>query len=193
MADGSIHPALELPDPDLAARFRAGDSEAFSILVQPHLDALFAFCLRLVGTEVDAEEAVQDTVFRALRACASYQPDRPFRPWIMAIAANLCRDHHRSAWNRRSRPLDAERTIQPGEEVTDAHRNRRVRKALRGLPDPYKEALALFYLGDMSYEEMATITGDSVAALKQRVRRGRVMLRAVLEARYPDDPDTWRR
>ena len=61
-----------------------------------------------------------------------------------------------------------------------------VRHALSTLPVRYRESVALFHLEDMSYQEMSVITGASVAALKQRVRRGNAMLRSALERLYPE-------
>ena len=61
-----------------------------------------------------------------------------------------------------------------------------MRAALATLPDIYREAVAVFHLEDLSYNEMAEITGVSVPALKQRVRRGTVLLREAIERMYPD-------
>ena len=61
-----------------------------------------------------------------------------------------------------------------------------VRSALAELAPHYREALALFHLQDMSYAEMSTITGVSIAALKQRVRRGTQQLREAVTRLYPE-------
>ena len=65
-------------------------------------------------------------------------------------------------------------------------RDRKLREALAQIPAPYREAVILFHLDDMTYAEMAEITGAKVPALKQRVRRGIAMLRERLPRMYPE-------
>jgi RNA polymerase sigma factor (sigma-70 family) len=74
----------------------------------------------------------------------------------------------------------------PEERAEEQDRDRRVRHALSTLPTAYREALSLFHLESMSYQEMADITGDSVPALKQRVHRGSEMLHAAMRRLYPE-------
>jgi RNA polymerase sigma-70 factor (ECF subfamily) len=79
-------------------------------------------------------------------------------------------------------------SVPSAEVVIDAtERDRRVRQALLALPIKYREALSLYHLEDISYAEMSEVTGASVSALKQRVRRGQLMLRQKLEKLYPDE------
>ncbi len=172
----------------LQRRFHGGDVEAFSALVAPHLDIIYTLCLRISGSATEAEDLAQEALLRALRKHESYQPERDFRPWLLTIATNLCRDRLRTVWWRRVLPLSQpHHTPLPDPEHTaqDTERDARVRQALSRLPLRYREALSLFYLEDMSYDEMSAITGISVPALKQRVRRGRIMLREIMSELYP--------
>ena len=172
----------------LQRRFFSGDTAAFDALVTPHLDAIYTLCLRICGNQSEAEDLAQESLARALSRHDRYNPERPFRPWLLSIATNLCRDRLRTVWWKRvvpfSRPHQNE---SPSPEHTTAHtqRDHQVRAALTKLPLHYREALSLFYLKDMTYQEMSAITGTSVPALKQRVRRGRVMLREVFSDLYP--------
>ena len=67
-----------------------------------------------------------------------------------------------------------------------AGRDELVRAALVELPDIYREALALYHLEDLAYKEMSEITGVAVPALKQRVRRGSILLREKIATLYPE-------
>jgi RNA polymerase sigma-70 factor, ECF subfamily len=69
-----------------------GDEEAFRRLVEPHRDALHAHCYRMLGSLHDAEDAFQETLLRCWRALARFDPSRPLRPWLFAIAGNVCMD-----------------------------------------------------------------------------------------------------
>jgi RNA polymerase sigma factor (sigma-70 family) len=175
--------------PQLQQAFHAGDVEAFAELVSPHLDAMYTVCLRITGSHAEAQDVVQDALARAMERHALYRPSAPLRPWILTIAINLCRGRLRSPWWRRLLFAEEEvRSQAPGiEQVTDDNdRDRKVRIALARVPMLYREALSLFYLDDMSYAEMAAITGDGIPALKQRVRRGKEMLKAKVTELYPE-------
>jgi RNA polymerase sigma factor (sigma-70 family) len=173
---------------DLRERFAAGNRVAFEALVQPELDALYTLTLRLTGRAEVAEDIAQEALVKALASCKRYDPSRPFRPWLLTIARNVCRDRQRSAWLKRVivlvRPVIDPRA-DTFDELAAKERDALVRSALATLPLTYREAVALFHLEDMSYAEMAEITGSSVAALKQRVRRGNQMLKQALERMYP--------
>lgn len=174
---------------ELRQRFRAGDRQAFEQLARPQLDLLHTLCLRMVNDHSQAEDLSQLTLERALKNHHRFDPERSFRPWLLAIAGNLCRDRLRTVWWRRVVALvrDERSHQQTPESLTDAaKRDLQVRTALATLPPHYREAVALFHLQDLSYLEMAEITGVSVAALKQRVRRGCAMLAEAVKRLYPE-------
>lgn len=185
-------------DPDaqeaLQARFHDGDVAAFSALVAPHTDTIYTLCLRISGNATEADDLAQDAMLRAMSRHRSYDPTRSFRPWLLTVTTNLCRDRLRTVWWRRVLPFSKPHyTPTPGPELAAraTQRDALVRDALARLPLRYREALALYYFDDLTYEEMASITGASVPALKQRVRRGRVMLREMVSELYPGlDPET---
>ena len=176
----------------LRRRFQEGDRDAFSALARPHLDALYTVCLRMLGSPPDAEDLAQEALVRALRAHHRFDPEQAFRPWLLAIGANLCRDRLKAAWWRREiRGVEISEaqnatTISAEDEAIIGEQDARVRAALATLPVAYREALTLYHLESMSYEEMSEITGATVAALKQRVRRGRGLLAEAVTRMYPD-------
>lgn len=181
-----------IPEPDLALRrrFAEGDRAAFGALVEPLLDPLYTFCLRVVGRPLDAEELAQEALERALRAHWRYDPERPFRPWLFRIALNLCRDRLRTPWWRSLLGLESAPAqvseLNAATQLEALDDDAIVRAALLSLPPMYREALALFHVEELPYEAMAEIVGVAVPALKQRVRRGREMMRRVLESTYPE-------
>lgn len=173
-------------DPRIA--FQRGDRQAFAVLVSPHLDTVFTLCLRMIGNSVDADDVAQDALARAMEHCHRFDPSREFRPWLLTIAANLCRDRVRSGWWRGlvSR-IPFLTSLERAEDVVEsAESDANLRRALATLPTHYREAVALFHLEGMTYEEMTLITGVTVGALKQRVRRGTALLREAVEELYPE-------
>lgn len=173
----------------LRQRFHEGDIEAFQELVAPWVDDVYTICLRLTGNAADAEDLAQDALIRAIQKHRQYSPDRALRPWLLTIAANMARSRTRSVWWKRVLPFVKEEPSErpgPGREVEGLDEDAKVRHALSTIPDIYREAVSLFHLDGMTYKEMQEITGVAVPALKQRVRRGTLMLRAAITKLYPD-------
>jgi len=184
------------PDEDvereLRRAFHSGDTDAFEALAAPHLDQLYTHCLRMTGNRADAEDLAQEALVRAMTNHHRYDPSRSFRPWLLTIGANLCRDRLRTIWWRRVDPLHpwrADDSPSPELQVARCERDAKVREALLQLKPKYREAVSLFHLEGLQYSELAQITGARVPALKQRVRRGLQQLERILRETYPElDP-----
>jgi RNA polymerase sigma-70 factor, ECF subfamily len=173
---------MEMTDAEIIRRVLAGDVEQFGLLVDRYYPRYARIALHITGDREDAEDALQDTFLRAFRALSTYEERERFGAWLLRILVNQCRTH--LARRRRSVPLQpdwvnwevAEGTT-PAEQIDTAFD---IERALRALPEPQREALVLKYADDLSYEEMARITGVAVSALKMRVKRGAARLRELL-------------
>ena len=77
-------------DDQLLEAARAGDEQAFAALVEPHRGALHAHCYRMLGSVVDAEDALQETLLRAWRGLASFEGRSSLRSWLYTVATNAC-------------------------------------------------------------------------------------------------------
>jgi RNA polymerase sigma-70 factor (ECF subfamily) len=161
----------------------AGDVEAFSRLVDRHYDRCARIAMRILGNREDAEEAVQDAFLRAFRALASYEDRERFSAWLSRILINQCRTI-RTRVQRREEVFshldlsDAE-LFADAESVESAWPD--LERALAQLPADQREAVVLRYADDLTYEEMARITGAGESALKMRVQRAFARLRALLQ------------
>src|ERR1035437_5245176 len=78
-------------DSAMVERVLAGDVEAFALLVDRHHARLARYTVHLLGSEAEAEEAVQDSFVRAYRSLGSYQEREPFGAWILRVLVNRCR------------------------------------------------------------------------------------------------------
>jgi RNA polymerase sigma-70 factor (ECF subfamily) len=161
----------------------AGDVEAFSRLVDRHYDRCARIAMRILGNREDAEEAIQDAFLRAFRALASYEDRERFSAWLSRILINQCRTI-RTRVQRREEVFshldlaDAE-LFADAEGVESAWPD--LERALAQLPADQREAVVLRYSDDLTYEEMARITGAGESALKMRVQRAFARLRALLQ------------
>ena len=175
-----------MTDPSDAAainRVLSGDVEAFALLVDRHHARMTRVACHLLGSEPEAEEAVQDSFVRAYRALGTYKEQEQFGAWILRILVNRCRtrlvrDKRReevaAAWLR-----EAELPYEPSDRL--AIRDE-LTKALAQLPAEQREAVVLRYADELGYDEMCSITGAGMSALKMRVKRACERLRAILEA-----------
>src|ERR1700730_17859498 len=82
---------------ELGARARAGNAEAYELLVKQHYDVAFRTAYLITGSAADAEDAVQEALLKAHRALSRFRTEQPFRRWLLSIVANQARNRRRSA------------------------------------------------------------------------------------------------
>lgn len=176
-----VRPSTDI-DPAVPLRARNGDQAAFAELVEFfHVRAL-RYARYMLGDDEDAEEAVQDTFVRVYDHIGQFRPDARFEPWLFRILANRCR----TARERRRR---RESLVTTGElpavaaEAPDASQDmlEEVEAALECLPPEQREAFLLRHVEDLSYEDMAVITGARLSTLRMRVKRACDALRTQLQ------------
>jgi RNA polymerase sigma-70 factor (ECF subfamily) len=163
-----------------------GDLAAFDALVLRHYGMCLRFAWRQLGNRADAEEVVQDAFLRAHRNVRRCRDPARFRAWLMAIVVNRCRSYaareHRwlgflERWQNQHGPDAGIVAAGAGETDVDPQ----VRHALATLTPSLREAILLRYVEQLSYQEMANITGAGVSALKMRVKRAAALLASLLE------------
>ncbi len=181
---GGVHEGVETSDALLVERARAGDTRAFQALVDRYYADFLRYATRMLGNTADAEEAVQDALIRAYRALPRYQHQGKTRAWMLGILVNRCRTM--GARLSRLRRFTGRFRREPRRTATDprsdgAEWSQEVDRALLRLPDALREAFLLKYVEELSYDEMAELTGTGVSALKMRVKRACERLRADLE------------
>lgn len=151
----------------------AVDLPPFQHLLDAHGADLHRFCVAQAGPH-DGPDCFQETVVAALRAYPDLRDDRNLRGWLFTIAHRKVIDHHR-ATNRRPIPVGAvpERAELGGANAAEDD----VWGAVADLPEKQRGAVALRYLGDLAYAQIAAILGCSEAAARQNVRAGLASLR----------------
>ncbi len=157
----------------------AGDAEAFAHLV----DRYHARCLRvathLLGDSDDAEDVVQEAFVRAYRHLSGYHERDRFGAWLLRIVVNQCRT--RATRDARYMPFVSEQHDAPIADTTAAADQRaELAHALALLPPEQREAIVLRFAVELSYDEISTLTGVGISALKMRVQRACARLRALL-------------
>jgi len=174
-----------MTDAAVVRRVLEGDVDAFAMLVDRYSDRYARYAVHMVGNREDAEEALQDAFVRAYRSLGQYREEERFAAWLYRILVNQCRTVV-AKQRRRDRTfleLDpAELDVEADAPADDALPLRdQLERALQQLPPDQREAVVLKYSEDLSYEDMAAITGAGVSALKMRVKRAFARLRELLQ------------
>lgn len=170
------------------ARAQEGDSEAYRHLLEQITPYLRVLAIRRIGNRSDAEDAVQDILLTIHTVRHTYDPTRPFVPWLVAIASRRIIDglRRRGRHHAHEAPLDQEyETLSVPEanlqeEPTDANM---LRAAVSRLPAGQRDAIQMLKLEEMSLKEAAASSGMSVAALKTATHRALKSLRKMLDKR----------
>jgi RNA polymerase sigma-70 factor (ECF subfamily) len=162
-------------DAELVEASRAGDRDAFDVIVERHRRHVYQLCYRFVGNEADAADLVQDVFVRAYRGLRTFKGQASLGTWLYRIGVNVCLNRL-AAKAPPAESLDPlflandERIAAPGESASDAllrtERERRVRAAIARLPKKQRATLILRVYHELPHEQIAGILGSSVGAVK---------------------------
>jgi len=167
-------------------RVKGGDKEAFSPLVSAYQDMIYTICLRMLGSEADAQEAAQDVFVKAFRSLASFQSKAKFSTWLYRIAYNQCI----SVIRKKVKMIDLVEDIPEGEvdegelngldNLSAAERSRYLKLAIESLAETDAVVVTLFYYEELSLEEIANITGLSNSNIRIKLHRSRKKMYKVI-------------
>ena len=166
-------------DYQVVERIRAGDKEAYALLVRKHQARIRSFCLWTLGNSAEADDAAQEVFIKAYRGLGGFRGAAGFSTWLHRIAVNHCRDLLRKRGRERTESWDALRE-QQGEAAEKlvareepVERRRQLQEVLDRLPEQVRTILILREAEGLSYEELAEFLGCSLDAVKARLRRAR--------------------
>jgi len=167
----------------------------FSTLVEPQLQSLYSTALRMTHNKDDAEDLVQDTMFKAFRALDQFQQNTNFRAWIFRIMINTFITGYRKAvkqpkkisyddmeefflYNRLDENKDLQETSK--EEFLDNFFDDDIKEALENLPYQFRLVVLLCDVEGFSYNEIASIIDAPLGTVMSRLYRGRKQLQRYL-------------
>jgi RNA polymerase sigma-70 factor (ECF subfamily) len=169
--------------PALMARAQDGDREAYRTLlsqIEPYARAIAKRCFR---HPADVEDAVQDVLLTVHSVRHTYDPTRPFKPWLAAVANHRVIDRLRRDTRRRAREIELlpeHETFSHTEANPDAMAERSLLEAIEKLPAEQREAVRMLKLNEMSLKQASQSSGRSVTALKVATHRALANLRKLL-------------
>jgi RNA polymerase sigma-70 factor, ECF subfamily len=178
------------PEIDWMRRIKAGDMEAFRLLVETHQARVIGTISKMLGSDTDAEDLAQQVFIRVWKSAQRYKPTAKFTTWLFRITRNLVFNEMR---RRKHFVEPAEDLAEPAERA--AHEPDRalleeelqsaIQEAISALPESQRLAIVLRRYEEMPYEEIAKVMGTTVPAVKSILFRARTELRERL-AKYLD-------
>lgn len=174
-------------DEILAERAAAGDMEAFEELVDRHRMAVYRLARSVTGNHHDADDAAQETFLRLYRSLGSYDPGRPFKPWLKRIAYNTSLNTVRAGRSRSRNlvegdlPEVADQAPRQSERMEARQSAAKVDHVVQNLPSELRATLLLRAVEGMSYRDIATAMGVKIGTVMSRLSRAREQVMNVLE------------
>lgn len=190
----AFQPAGGAVEAEFIERLRAGDADAFDLLVTRHSADIYALLIRLTNDAEEAGDLLQETFLSAIKAIKTFRGESQLRTWLYRIAVNHSRNRFRW-WKRRRRektvsldsPLgDGDRPLSdsirgsqpdPEEDAMFQERRRVLRTALSAMPSIFREVVVLCDVEGFDYETIAETLDISIGTVKSRLSRGREELR----------------
>jgi RNA polymerase sigma factor (sigma-70 family) len=177
-------------EPNLRARLRAGNPDAFGVLFDQYARAVYNLGFRLTGNWPDAEEVVSVTFLEAWRLRGRIDPgDEPLRPWLLGIAVNVSRNltrasrRHQAALDRLAPPSPVPDFAEElAGRLDDQTRLRQAGNALGALRRGEREVIALCIWSGLDYAVAASALGVPVGTVRSRLSRARRKLRELVPA-----------
>jgi RNA polymerase sigma factor (sigma-70 family) len=175
-------------DDRLVELVRGGDDIAFEVLYERHVAGVLGFCRHMLGSQAEAEDAVQQAFVSAHGAMRRAGREIVFKPWLYTIARNRCLSMLRA---RREQPTELREisTVGLNEQVERNAELRELVADVQRLPEQQRAALVLSELGDLSHAEVAEVIGFEPQAIKGLVFRARAALAERRDAREADCGD----
>ena len=159
--------------------------EFLSDAMERYGDAVYRLALCRLDSRADAEDVFQEVFLRLLRDTTVFRDAEHLKAWLLRVTVNCCNDLRRSAWFRRTAPLEAAPEI----AAPMLNGDDELWQAVRALPDDLRTAVWLHYVEGYGTDEIAAMTGCRPATVRTRLHRARKRLKLELEGTDDEQPE----
>ena len=173
-----------MTDVEIIEACLAGDKDIFAELVNRYKNLVFSIILRMTKDSDEADDLAQDIFIKMYKNLSNYSPEYKFSTWVMRISTNHIIDYHRKR-KQETIPLDTA-IIPPDTDGTpeavfiQKEERQRIKKLVDDLPLMYRIPIIMYHQEGMSYQEIADKAGEPLSKIKNRIYRGRKLLKAGL-------------
>lgn len=174
----------DLTDYELVQKCLNGEKQYFSELITRHKNLVYSVVLKMVNNQEDANDLAQEVFIKVYKNLDKYFPDFKFSTWIIKITTNHVIDYRRKkkyetvCMEEVEYKLISENT--PEQDCIKKEEQLVLNKLLNDLPDIYKVPLVLYHQQGLSYQEIAEATNEPLSKVKNRIFRGRKILKEEL-------------
>jgi RNA polymerase sigma-70 factor (ECF subfamily) len=179
-------------DAELVRSLQNGNHQALGYLYDRHKRQVYQTALTITGDAEAAADLLQDVFLRLYRYARTVDPTRPIEPWLYRVTANLCYTWLRGRW-RWLRPLDDIASWLTGDDNNPTEQEKmaneewqQLQRSLSALPVAQRMVVVLYYLNDLSIEEIASTLEVPVGTIKSRLHYGREALKKHMGAEQPE-------
>ncbi len=177
---------MDVSEVELVQGCLAGNVACQRLFVERFESMIFGLCLKMLSRRHDAEDVAQEVFLRAFRNLHRWDGERPLRPWLLTIAANRCRTQLEER-GRRPLLMDLQADWLPERTRTDSHDDaEEIQRALATLRPEYQQCFVLFYLQELSVEEVAEVLDCPEGTVKTWLHRARKEMAEYLRMRGLD-------
>lgn len=155
-----------------------GNKEAYQQIITTYMQKAYYIALGFVHNHQDALDLSQDCFIKAYRKLKKYDLNRPFFPWFYQILKNLCIDHYKKKRRLNEVPLDDIKIL--GKKQEDREMKESLWKGIAELPIEQREVIILRYFRQMSYIEIAEVTGKPVGTVMSSLYYAKKKLKDIL-------------
>jgi len=172
-------PSANFAEAEYIIRVKAGDEDAFTEIVEAYQNPVYNLCYRMLGTPQAAEDAAQESFWRAFKYIDRYDQNRSFATWLLSIAAHYCIDQQR---RKRLPTMDLDEIIEfaaddpapsPEKSLVNVEFSEDVQRQLAELNENDRAVLILRYWYECSENEICSVLNISKSAVKSRLHRAR--------------------
>lgn len=183
-ASEEIHNSM----PDIIAKAQSGDKEAFGLIFEEHHRFIYKFIYAMLGEYSLAEELTQETFLRAYKSIYFLRNESTLRTWLCGIAKNVVFSAYRDRKKERNisdeKPEDLnlldDKNLAPDANFLNKELNQVIYSALRKLTEDKRIVFILKEMQNLSYQEIAEITGNGIPKLKTDLFRAKVEMRTLI-------------
>ncbi len=179
------------PDSEWVARWQAGDTKAFEVLVTRHERRVYRLLLRMLGSAEEAEDAAQEAFLSLHRHGRRFRREARFSTFVYRVAVNAALNRRRSQGRARARHRELSQRQAAGEHLPSVPRDpesaasgaqvqAKVQEALLRLPPDLRMVIVLYDIEGQSYRDIADVLGVPEGTVKSRIHRARNALRELL-------------
>jgi RNA polymerase sigma-70 factor (ECF subfamily) len=192
--DDSTALKAQLDDSSVVGAVLSGDGKSYDILVRRYQKLVYNMLFQMVHSHEMAADLTQETFLKAYRALGTFRREAKFKPWLLRIATNSCLNAIRDSKDHDSLDAIVEEnplaepvgTIDVEAEVEWRISQQMLVEALSQLKLRHRQIFVLRYQHDLSYEEIAEVSGESISTVKSLLFRIREKLRTILQEKMSD-------